>query len=368
MTWQWRVPTNIFFGVDAVKNNNKALESMGNKALIVIGKGGSARRNGALNDVCHALQQCSITWEIFDQVEANPCIATTRKGAEIARYCECDCIFGIGGGSPLDAAKAIAILAVNDISDEKLMKMEFKTVLPIAAVPTTAGTGSEVTPASILTCPELESKINVSSPLIIPLMAFLDPGYTIDLPWDKTVDTAVDAFAHVLEGYLAKRANPLTDIIARDALDILGPKLKKMAAGQHLTLEEREILLYASMLAGMVISHTGTSIPHALGYSLTYFKEVPHGRATGIILPAFMDFNLSHSDDFKIKSALQIAGFNSFEEFKIILQRLLGSVPDFLQAEKEKYIGICMTLKAKSVANNLVAANRNDLLNIINNL
>ncbi|MEN6461161.1 MAG: iron-containing alcohol dehydrogenase family protein [Syntrophomonas sp.] len=368
MTWQWRLPTNIFFGADAVKNNYKSLESLGKKALIVMGQGGSARRNGALNDVCHALQQCSMTWENFDQVEANPSIATVRKGAEIAQISKCDYIIGIGGGSPLDAAKAIAILAVNDISDEKLVNLEFETALPLVAVPTTAGTGSEVTPASILTYPEVESKINVSSPLIIPRLAFLDPVYTLDLPLSITIDTAVDSLAHALEGYLAKRANPVTDIIARDALGILGPKLKEMAAGQHLTLEDRDNLLYASMLAGMVISHTGTSIPHALGYSLTYFKGLPHGRATGMILPGFMDFNVLHSNSPKVKAAMQWAGFKSVEEFRSILQRLLGKAQDCTQVEKEKYIEICMELKAKSVANNLVAANKNDLLNMINNL
>ncbi|HEX3011265.1 MAG TPA: iron-containing alcohol dehydrogenase, partial [Syntrophomonadaceae bacterium] len=284
------------------------------------------------------------------------------------RYCKCDCIIGIGGGSPLDAAKAIAVLAVNDISDNQLVNLEFQTALPIAAVPTTAGTGSEVTPASILTSPEVESKINVSSPLIIPRLAFLDPGYTIDLPWDSTVDTAVDAFAHVLEGYLAKRANPLTDIIAQNTLAILGPKLKEMADEHNLTLEDREALLYASLLAGMVISHTGTSIPHALGYSLTYFKGVPHGRATGMFLPAFMDFNLSHSDVSKIKSVIKISGFSSWAEFKKVLQQLLGRAPEITQMEKGKYIEICMAQKAKSVANNLVTADKNDLLNIINSL
>lgn len=368
MLWQWRLPTNINFGVEAIKNNYKALEPLGKKALIVMGQGGSARRNGALDDVCHGLQKCSIAGEIFDMVEANPSVATIRKGAEMAQVSKSDFVIGIGGGSPLDAAKAIAILAVNNISDEELFKLEFKSALPVAAVPTTAGTGSEVTSASILTCPEIESKINVSSPLIIPRLAFLDPVYNVNVPRTITIDTAVDAFAHALEGYLAQRANPVTDILAREALGILGPKLKEIAAGKDLVLADRENLLYASMLAGMVINHTGTSIPHALGYSLTYFKGLPHGQATGLILPAFMDFNLSHSNDPKVKAVLQYAGFNSVEELRSIFKSLLGNAPDCTQMEQQKYISICMALKVKSVANNLVVANENDLTNIIASL
>ncbi|MGI5921353.1 MAG: iron-containing alcohol dehydrogenase family protein [Syntrophomonadaceae bacterium] len=368
MLWQWRLPTNIFFGADAVKSNYQAMRKLGQKALLVIGQGGSARRNGALNDVCQALQKSSLEWDLFDQVEANPSINTVRKGAQIASMGNCDFVIGIGGGSPLDAAKAIAVLAVNDISDAKLFSQEYTSALPVVAVPTTAGTGSEVTPASIITYPQAETKLTVSSPLIIPRLAFLDPAYTMELPRTITIDTAVDAFAHALEGYLAQRSNPLTDMAAGAALAQLGPKLAQLADGQTLSRADREVLLYASLLAGVVISHTGTSIPHAMGYSLTYFKGLPHGRATGMLLPAFMDFNLSHSNDPKLKEALNRSGFYSIDKLRSVLHRLLGQAPACSREEKEKYVNICMSQKARSIANNLVAANANDLLNMMNSI
>jgi len=158
MSWQANFSSNIYFGVNAIEENNKALEGLGKQALIVIGQGGSARKIGALRDVCKVLQQLSIAWEVFDQVEANPSIDTVRAGALLARECSADFIVGIGGGSPLDAAKAIAILAVNELRNDELLNLQFGEVLPVVAIPTTAGTGSEVTPYAIVTFPLLETK------------------------------------------------------------------------------------------------------------------------------------------------------------------------------------------------------------------
>lgn len=359
MSWQAYSFTNIHFGVNAMEDNHKALEGLGKKALIIIGQGGSARKNGALSDLCKALQQQSIAWKVFDQVEANPSIDTIRAGALMARECQADFIVGIGGGSPLDAAKAIAILAVNEIGNDELLNLQFGEVLPIAAIPTTAGTGSEVTPYSILTFPLLETKKNIASPKIIPRLAFLDPAYTSDLPRRVTVDTAVDAYSHALESYLAVRATPLSELYAREALSILGSQLKMLAAGEQPDLSQRTSLLYGSMLAGMAISTTGTSIPHAMGYYLTFFKGVTHGRANGMIMPAYMNFNLSQGTHPKIKETLPISGFDSFEQFQSIMYELCDQTPVCSPEEKQRFIE--QTLQAKNLANNIVSPGREDL-------
>ncbi len=363
MSWQSYTSSRIIFGLNAIAENHSALAGLGKKSLIVMGQGGSARRIGALDDLCQALQQLDITWELFDQVEANPSIETVRQGAQLARDCAVDFIIGIGGGSPLDAAKAIAILAVNEASEEELLNQQFGDVLPLAAIPTTAGTGSEITPYSILTFPALETKKSIASPKIIPRLAILDPGYTRDLPYRITVDTAVDAYSHALESYLAIRANPLSELHAREALRILGPELRKLLESPDLDLEQREALLYGSMLGGMAISTTGTSIPHALGYCLTYYKDIPHGRANGMIMPSYMDFNHRKSSHPRIMEALRISGLNDMDQFECLMHELCGKAPVCTTEEKNRFME--QTLQAKNLVNNIVKPEREDLLEIL---
>ncbi len=363
MSWQSNFATNIFFGNNAIADHYMALAGMGKRALIVIGQGGSARRIGALDDLCKVFKKLKIGWEIFDQIEANPSIETVRRGASLARTIKADFVVGIGGGSPLDAAKAIAILTVNEISDEELLNLQFGEVLPVAAIATTAGTGSEVTPYSILTFPDLETKKSILSPKIIPRLAIIDPTYTRDLPYRITVDTAVDAYSHALESYLAVKANPLSDLYAQEALRILGHELKKLTEDQVLYLNQREALLYGSLLGGMAISTTGTSIPHAIGYSFTYFKDVPHGRANGMIMPAYMDFNLRKSTHPKVKEALIVSGFQKFDQFEDLMIGLCGKAPACNAEEKDKFIS--QTMQAKNLVNNIVSPDREDLVYIL---
>lgn len=170
----------------------------------------------------------------------------------------------------MDAAKAIATLAVQERTDEDIFAGGYEAkALPMAHVPTTAGTGSEVTPYSILTNDARQTKTSISSPAMFPRLAFLDGKYMENLPVASTVNTALDAFSHAVEGMLSRNATPLSDTLAKESLRMLYPLLSKTAG--TLTLEERDELLYASMLAGMTIAQSGTTAVHGMGYSLTYF-------------------------------------------------------------------------------------------------
>ncbi|NLB88357.1 MAG: iron-containing alcohol dehydrogenase [Syntrophomonadaceae bacterium] len=363
MNWQWFVPTKVFYGDDVIKNNASTLKGLGEKAMIVTGQGGSAKRNGSLGDMTEALESMNIKWELFNAIEANPSIDTIHKGAEFAKKHGVDFVIGIGGGSPLDAAKAIAVLAVNDISDEDLFALKFDDVLPIVAVPTTAGTGSEVTPYSIITYPAIRSKKSIFGDKLFPQVSFLDPKYTLDLPLHITIDTAVDAYAHVLEGYLSPRHTLLSDLLAKEALGILGAELRHLAADKPLAYENRNNLLYGSMLAGMVISHTATSIPHALSYSLTYFKDIPHGRANGMVIPEYIKFNLKNSDDPRIMEVIKYSGFEDVDSFIATMRKLSGTVPKLEDSEIEDYINLAYG--TKNIRNNVIIPELDDLRTIL---
>ena len=179
--------------------------------------------------------------------------------------------------------KAIATLAVQERTDEEIFAGGYAPeALPMAHVPTTAGTGSEVTPYAILTNDAGQTKTSITSPAMFPRVAFLDGKYTEHLPAASTVNTALDAFSHAVEGMLSRNATPMSDMLAKESLRILYPLLKKTAG--TLTLRERDALLYASMLAGMTIAQSGTTAVHGMGYPLTYFYDIDHGRANGLLL------------------------------------------------------------------------------------
>ena len=363
MSWHSFLPGHIYFGNNVIKQTPGIFKGLGSKALIVTGQGGSAQRIGALDDITQALQQENIKWEIFNQVEANPSIATIRAGAKLAQTSGTDFIIAIGGGSPMDAAKAIAVLALNDISDDQLLKLQFGEVLPLVAVPTTAGTGSEVTAASIITFPEREAKLGIRDNKLLPRLAILDPVYTSSMPWQITADTAVDAYSHAMESYLSVIATPISDMHARAALEILGTQLKMLTQSQEISMANREALLLGSLLAGMAISETRVTIPHLLGYSFTIYKDIPHGRANGMLMPAFMDFNLRKSYDPKVKKVLEYSGFEDLKDLTELLGKLCGPPPVCSEAEREHFVN--RTIDNPSLANNLVAPTREDLAEIL---
>ncbi|MEN6348781.1 MAG: iron-containing alcohol dehydrogenase family protein [Syntrophomonas sp.] len=365
MSWQTYFPTKVFFGRGVINDQAGLLSALGSKALIVIGKGGSATRNGALEDVSKALQKASISWEIFNEIEPNPGVETVRRGAAHAAGMKADFIIGIGGGSPMDAAKAIAVTNLSEITDEELFALQYGDVLPIVLIPTTAGTGSEVTTASILTWHKEKTKKNIGSPKLIPQIAFLDSTYTENLPWQITADTAVDAYSHAIESFLSLKNTAISSLYSQEAMRILGKELRLIAGKADLTFENRESLLYASYLAGVSISLTGTSIPHALGYSLTYFKGIPHGRANGIIMPAWMEFNSRMSQDNRITMAMQLSSFGSPAEFRELMESLCGQAPGCTSEERDIFLQHASN--AKNTYNNLVSPSPEDLAEIIAN-
>ena len=283
MKFTYFMPTKIICGRDCVTEQGNLLKDLGKSALIVTGK--SSQKNGALGDVLSALETNGQTATVYDRVTPNPSVACVREGVALLKSAGADFVVAIGGGSPMDAAKAIATLAVQDRTDEEIFAGGYAPVaLPMAHVPTTAGTGSEVTPYSILTNDAKRTKTSITSPAMFPRLAYLDGKYMRDLPAATTVNTALDAFSHAVEGMLSRNGTPLSDALARESLRILYPLLPKTSGA--LTLEERDTLLYASALAGMTIAQSGTTAVHGMGYSLTYFYNIDHGRANGLLLGA----------------------------------------------------------------------------------
>ena len=360
MEFTFSMPVKVYFGKGCIDKNSSVLAGAGKKALIVTGKS-SADKNGSLKQVLDALAKEKISNERFNRVEANPSVETVREAGQMARDVKADFIIGIGGGSPLDAAKAIAILATNDLDDETLFSGVYKNrPLPLIAVPTTAGTGSEVTPYSILTFRKISNKKSIASPEIFPVAAFLDATFTETLPVDTTINTAVDALSHTVEGYLSARATDVIAPIAIESMRLLGISLKKLTDKSTPSFSERENLLYASMLAGMVIAHTGTTAVHAMGYPLTYHRDIDHGRANGLLMYGYLRFLEPASP--KVKNVINAMGLKDVEEFGKLIEALLGKREEVTDEEIELFTDTAMT--SKNIANTLPAPARDEVKKI----
>ena len=338
------VPTDIYVEKDCVKNHAKELLAIGKRALIVTGHS-SAKANGSLNDVTEVLNNGGVAYQIFDEVEENPSTDTVGKGAQIARDFGADFIIGIGGGSAIDAAKAMAILLVNPsvIADE-LHKAPAKPLghAPVVAVPTTCGTGSEATPVAIIT----NHKINLKKSIphrIFPVLALVDGKYLASAKKQLIVNTAVDALAHMVESILNVHSNILNRMCPEYGLKLWGECKEALIASvaanntaannasgnaelDVATVDASlyEKLMYTSTIAGMSIAMTSTAVPHGMSYDLTLSKGTPHGPAVGYFLAAYVEV-CQKKVPADVEKILSLLGLQSVEEFAEMLRKLIGT-------------------------------------------
>lgn len=288
---------NIVSGKDCVAKEGVLIKKYASKIFIVTGKN-SARKCGALDDFEKLFKENGIEYEIYDGITENPHIDLCREAAKKCVKFGADGVLGIGGGSPLDAAKAIAVFAVNpNLSEEDLYADNYENPLPVFACGTTAGTGSEVTSYSIMTLGYGEEALKKGwgSKRVLPKITFCDARYTMSMPKMSTLATGIDAAAHCIEAYFRKTTGIFVRMYALAGIEMIWPVLKK-AFTEELTYEDRERILYGSVLAGLAIENSGTCFPHSAGYAITTTYGIPHGFACGYFTAEFLRL---HSIDYK---------------------------------------------------------------------
>ena len=336
------MPAKVIFGRNCIIENKEAFLGLGKKALIFTGRH-SAKANGSLKDVEDALDAVGIGHVLFDEVEENPSLETLEKAAAIGKNEGADFVIGIGGGSPMDAAKGASFLIANDgMTAEMLMQEGSYRHVPIVEVATTAGTGSETTQYAVFTLHKQGTK-NGAMQKAFADVAFLDAKYTESLSDKVTVNTAIDALTHLIEGYTSKKSNFLGDLMAEDGMRIFAeciPAIREL----KFTPEIREKLILMSTIAGIVIAQAGTSLPHACGYMPTYEKHIPHGRANAIFTRAYLEL---FPDQTKTNNILRILGFNSLEELNGFFKEVLEPREEFTEADVERYTDALMATPGK---------------------
>lgn len=361
MKFSLNIPVRIISGRDCVKTNANQL-ILGKRAYIVTGSAGAAA-SGALGDVTSILSERGVAFEVFDSVPANPPLLDAYGAGKKAKEFGADFVIGIGGGSAMDAAKAIAAFASNpDIEPEMIFDISklASGALPLVLIPTTAGTGSEANPYSVLSLPDGERKKTYNSPYAWAKVAFLDPKYTESMNYSGTVSTALDAFAHALESYLSPKADALSMMLAEYAAKNIWDVLTQMP--DEFTEEHRDMLCYASCAAGAAISITGTGFPHPLGYSLTMLAGIPHGRACAIFHGDYIEYNMKTAVGAERLNALATA---LGTKPKLMAEFLPGLADVDVKLSDEEIIKYVNLIKgAKNYSNSPYVLNEEEMLEI----
>jgi alcohol dehydrogenase class IV len=357
LDFTYHMPVRILTGRKIVSKEGDLLRVFGKKAAVITGKS-SAAKSGALADIADICTRTSVTFQVYNSVQNDPPVANVLEIAAEIKQFQPDFLIAIGGGSVIDAAKVVSYLLTNGISPETIWQKPRLSPLPLVAIPTTAGTGSEVTPYAVLTVPEDETKKSVVTPLIYPKVAFLDPAYTESMPREVTINTAIDALSHLIEGFIAKRANNLSDILAIEGMELMAKALPSLPKGEFAS-SCREHLLYASLFGGLTIAKTGTTLVHALGYSLTYYHGIEHGRANGysqwkeagfdavMLQPNYM-FHLDKDNSRLLRAAIEAKTYSMGLEFE--------ASPDVLiiTEQRERYYDYLRTAVTLGYGNDIL--------------
>ena len=259
--------------------------------LVVIDK--NLAKTDLLEKVANVLIPAGIKFTVYDKVEPEPPIELADEGAKIAVKNKCDIVIGIGGGSAMDVAKAIAVIATNKgaAADYIGLNKVPKNGLSKIMIPTTAGTGSEVTFTAVFVRRNLKKKEGMNSPYLYPELALLDPELTLSLPPVPTAQTGLDALCHAIESYTSVNSSPVSEMFSLEAIDLISENLRACVHdGKNIVARER--MLLGSLYAGIGLANAGVTAVHSLSYPLGGKYGVGHGLANTMMLPAVMAFNL----------------------------------------------------------------------------
>ncbi len=296
MNFNYYVPTRILFGRGQLENLH-AQNFPGKKALIVISAGKSIRANGYLERVEKQLNQAGITHVVFDKILPNPILSHVQEGAAFAKENGCDFVIGLGGGSTIDSAKAIAVMATNDGNYWDYIgggsgkgKTPANGALPVVAITTTAGTGTEADPWTVITNEETGEKIGSGWDFTFPVFSIVDPELMLTVPPELTAYQGFDALFHSTEGVINKTASVMSDLFALKAIELIGESLADAVAdGKNLNAREKVAL--ANTLSGIVESTSGCTSEHSLEHAMSAFHpSLPHGAGLIMISKAYYTF------------------------------------------------------------------------------
>jgi alcohol dehydrogenase class IV len=284
-------PNRVLFGIGASREIGKEAKALGGTKVLIVTDPGVVN-SGLVSSLRANLEEAGMKVFLFDRVEPEPSASLVDESAQLTKENGVDVVIGVGGGSSLDIAKGASLLASNpgNVLDYCGLDLIPKRGLPKILVPTTAGTGSEVTRVFVLTDKRDNMKKVVFSNYALPELALVDPMLSISMPSKVTADSGMDALVHAIETYVSMNATPFSDLLASKAIELIA-KYLPMAFAKGENIEARYHMSLASLLAGMAFASGGLGAVHALAYPLGTEYHLPHGRTNAIMLPHVMEFN-----------------------------------------------------------------------------
>lgn len=287
----FRVPEAIFYGRGAFENVGTEAALRGKKALIISDK--IMDQLGYVSECRTHLQEAELKSEVYLGVDSEPTDKYVAEALELFQKEQCDLIISVGGGSCIDTAKAIAVLATNGGYIGDYMggrKLAVNAPIPHIAIPTTAGTGSEATDVTVITNSSNDVKMMIKQPAFMPSVAIVDPLLTVSSPKNVTAATGVDALSHAIEAYLSKKSHPMTDTMAISAMKLIaGNILTAYNNGEN--VDAREAMSLGSLQAGMAFSNASVCLVHGMSRPIGALFHVPHGISNAMLLPAVLEFS-----------------------------------------------------------------------------
>ena len=325
MNFNYNLPVNIIFGRGRVSEIGSEVLKYGKTALIVTGKT-STKKTGLLDRTIKLLNESDIKTIVFDKVEQNPLTTTAYDGAELAKKEKCDVVVGLGGGSIMDAAKAIAFITLNegDVSDYIFGKKTSDEALPIILVPTTCGTGSEGNGFAVLTNPDNNDKKSLRCNAIVAKASIIDPELMTTMPKHILASVGVDALCHNMEAYLSKNEQPLTTIMALQGIELIGKNLVKVYNNKD-DMEAFEKITWASTLGGMVINTAGVTAPHGMEHPASGLKNIVHGRGLAALTPVIYEESISAAPE-KFAMISRLLGGSDENDCVHVIRNLLKDI------------------------------------------
>lgn len=326
MDFSYHMPADLRFGRGLADKIGDICKEIGGEKVLVVTGTGSTKRSGLLDRVLVSLKAAGLSAAVFDKVTQNPLTTTVYEGVELAKAEGCGVILGVGGGSIMDAAKAIAFCTVNagDVSDYIFGKKQGAGALPIVLLPTTCGTGSEGNQIAVLTNPETKDKKALYTMQVMPRVSVIDPDVMTTMPKSVLSSVGFDAFTHSLEAYTSKKANPITDAQALLGMQLLADDLPKLVSGDGGAAEWEAVSL-AATLGGMVIGAAGVSAAHGMEHPASGLKNIVHGRGLAALTPPIVE-RLATADPEKFARVSVLLGGSGAEDCADSIRRFLKAI------------------------------------------
>ena len=358
MEFQYCLPVNLIFGRGKSAKIGELAAGYGKKALVVTGQS-STKKSGLLDRTLEQLHAVGMDVCVFDKVRQNPLTTTAEEGADLARKEQCDVVIGLGGGSILDCAKAIAFLAKNtgDINDYIYNRIEGTGALPLLLVPTTCGTGSEGNGFAVLTNPETGDKKSLRTNAIIADASIIDSTLMETMPKSVLASVGFDALCHSMEAYLSKLAQPMTDMLCVEAMTAIGKYLVPLYQGKG-DAEAWDAMTWASTIGGMVIHTAGVTLPHGMEHPASGCRNIVHGKGLAALTPVIVEDGIAAAPE-KYAVISRCLGGKDEKDCALQIRKLIGQLElattlgeqGITEADIPWMTENCLKVSAASIAN-----------------